>query len=153
MLERCMMNPYSVRFTTLTLIASSGLVMSGCATATSSVRTVEAQPVPAERILSTEHSINRPDCGLIIVKRDTGSSGAKCTSRLIVDGKPIADLATGEKITLYLPFGEHIIGAEPNGECHGGFSTTSMTVQRGQPMTLRIRYGANGEFMIRREAM
>jgi hypothetical protein len=70
-----------------------------------------------------------------------------------VDGKPTADLATGEKITLYLPLGEHIISANPNAGCNGGFSSTSITARRDQPMTLRISYGANGEFMIRAAAM
>jgi hypothetical protein len=138
-----------VRFFTLWLIALAGLIMSGCAT--SSVDTAEAQPVPAERILSTEHSINRPDRCLVVVKRDTGSSGAQCTARLVVDGKPIADLATGEKISLFLPLGQHIISANPNGGCNGGFSATSIAALRDQPVTLRIRYGANGEFMISQE--
>ena len=129
-----------------TLLALAGLLMSGCAT--SAISTSEAQPVPADRMLSAEYSVNRPDRCLVIVKRDTGSAGSECTSRLLVDGKPVADLATGEKVTLYLPLGEHIIGADPNGECHGGLSTTSVTALRGQPATLRIQYGSNGEFTI-----
>ena len=138
------------RIASLAFVVLAGLMMGGCAT--SSVSTAEAQLVPADRILSSEHSMNRPDRCLVVVKRDTGSSGAQCTARLIVDGKPTADLATGEKITLYLPLGEHIISANPNGGCNGGFSATSITALRNQPMTLRIRYGANGEFMIRPDA-
>jgi hypothetical protein len=65
-----------------------------------------------------------------------------------VDGKPVADLETGEKVSLYLNAGEHIIGADPNGKCHGGLSQTSITTKRDQPTTLRIRYGSNGEFTI-----
>src|SRR5690349_6143503 len=106
------------RFAGWTLVGLAGVLMSGCAT--SSISTAEAQPVPAERLLSTEYSINRADRCLVIVKRDTGSAGSECTSRLVVDGKPVADLATGEKMSLYLPLGEHIIGADPNGQCHGG---------------------------------
>ena len=145
------MNSYCAYFARLTLVAIAGGLMSGCAT--SSVETAEATPVPPDRILSLEHSTNRPDRCLVVVKRDTGSSGAQCTARLVVDGKPIADLATGEKISLYLPLGEHIISANPNAGCNGGFSSTSITAVRDQPLTLRIRYGANGEFMLRSEAM
>ena len=145
------MNSCFAHFASLVLVVLAGVLTSGCAT--SSISTDAAEPVPAERILSTEHSMNRPGTCLVMVKRDTGSAGSECTSRLLVDGKPVADLATGEKVSLYLPFGEHIIGADPNGKCHGGLSTTSLTVLRDRSTTLRIRYGANGEFTIQPTAM
>ncbi len=51
----------------------------------------------------------------IIVKRDSGSKGALCTSRLSVDGEPVADIKTSEKVELNLPYGEHILSVDLQG--------------------------------------
>lgn len=49
------------------------------------------------------------------MKRDSGSKGALCTSRLSVDGEPVADIKTSEKVELNLPYGEHILSVDLQG--------------------------------------
>jgi hypothetical protein len=65
-----------------------------------------------------------------------------------VNGTPVADLDTEEKVVLHLPIGEHILSAWPNGICGGGMSEVSTTVRAGKQLNFRIGYGSNGDFSI-----
>jgi hypothetical protein len=130
----------------LYLTAFAIFFVAGCAT--SPVSTNEAAPVPPERIISDVFLATKPNTGEVIIKRDTGFGGSACSSRVFVDGSPVADLRTGEKVTLYLPLGDHIIGAEPNGICGGGLSEVSVTVKKESASVFRIRYGSNGDYDI-----
>ncbi|AVZ98572.1 MULTISPECIES: hypothetical protein [Klebsiella] len=97
----------------LIALLTSSLLVAGCST--QAVRTSAADPVPASRILSTKYSTPSENTQKIIVKRDSGSKGALCTSRLSVDGEPVADIKTSEKVELNLPYGEHILSVDLQG--------------------------------------
>ncbi|MDV5604098.1 hypothetical protein QM076_27275 [Klebsiella pneumoniae] len=84
----------------LIALLTSSLLVAGCST--QAVRTSAADPVPASRILSTKYNTPSENTQKIIVKRDSGSKGALCTSRLSVDGEPVADIKTSEKVELNL---------------------------------------------------
>jgi len=126
------------------------LLLCGCATAP--ISTSKAHAVPPERVLSSAYLTQRPGTCLVIVKRDTGILGSPCSSRVFVDSHPVAELATGEKVSLYLIPGEHIIGADSKA-CAGGLPEASIFARPDRPAALRIRYGTNGDFSIQPTAM
>ncbi len=122
-------------------------VLVGCAT--EPVPTSEARQVPRARIISP--LLLAPGSGKesVIVKRDQGIMGAGCTSRLYVDGAPVADIETSEKVELFLSLGEHMLGAKPQGICSGnGAAESSVNVVQGRRKTFRISYGQGGDNII-----
>lgn len=123
-------------------LAILGLV--GCAT--QPVPTSEAQFVPEDRILDPVYLKKLPDSGEVIVKRDSGIGGSACDTRIFVDGKPMADLATSEKVSFHLKESDYIISAWPKNPCGGGMVETRVTVKRNQTLTFRVGYGSNGDF-------
>jgi hypothetical protein len=78
----------------------------------------------------------------VIVKRDRGLSGSACSTRIYVNGKPVADIDPAEKVVLYLPEGEHILSAEPNGMCGGNMTEVKAVVKAGSQSN--YRYGTSG---------
>ncbi len=111
------------------LVPSFGLLLAltaGCAT--TPTPTDEAPEVPQSRMLSTNFCEPKSKTAEVTVKRDVGVMGGVCTSRVFADAVPVADLDTGERVIMYLPYGEHIISAQPNGICGGGLSEVSVTL-------------------------
>ena len=129
----------------------AAFLLSDCAT--TPVGTSDARTVPPARVLSTDYITQRAGTCLVVVKRDSGFGGSACSSRVFVDGQAVAGLATGEKVSLYVTPGEHIIGANPNGICGGGLSEVSIVAHIDRPSILRIRYGSNGDYSIQPTAM
>ena len=118
----------------------------GCATRP--VSNSEATQVPSSRIIDSKFLTPTPDSGVVTVKRDSGLGGSACSSRVFVNAKPIADLQTSEKVVVYLPAGEYVFSAWPNGICGGGMSEVRATVKSGVELSFRIGYGSNGDFTI-----
>ncbi|MFA6546884.1 MAG: hypothetical protein WCS99_20880 [Limisphaerales bacterium] len=118
----------------------------GCAT--SPISNSEAKEVGQSRLLSNRYGNKRENCGEVLVKRDRGIMGSACSSRVFVNAEAVADLRVGEKVTLFLPVGDHIISSKPNGICGGGLAETSVSVVLTRPISLRIRYGSNGDYTI-----
>jgi hypothetical protein len=129
-------------FLTLTI----SLFLFGCAT--TPVPTEQATPVPTDRIINNKYLEKQQGTSEVIVKRDTGMVGAGCTSRVYVDAISIADIWSSEKIILFLPDGDHVIGAEPNSFCSGGLSETNASVAAGKRLVFRISNGSNGDYRI-----
>jgi len=125
-----------------------GLTLAISACATHPVSNAEATHVPNERLLSLQFL--RPAAGTVevTVKRDSGVFGAACSSRIFVNGTPVADLDTSEKVVLHLPEGEHILSAWPNGMCGGGMSEVNVVVRPGKQLNFRVGYGSSGDFAI-----
>ena len=126
------------------------LVLVGCAT--QPIATSEAKEVPNSRILASRFTAKKEGAGVVIVKRDTGFMGALCSSRVFVDGTPVADIRVGEKVTLYLSPGEYIISSNPNGVCGGGLAEIRVNFSESETSTLRIRYGTSGDYTIQSTA-
>jgi type IV pilus biogenesis protein CpaD/CtpE len=122
------------------LAAVLGLSLVGCAS--QPISNLEANPVPANRILDTQYLNSSPNTGEVTVKRDSGFAGSACSTRVYVDGKHIADIRPAEKVVLYLPEGEHILSAEPNGICGGNMTEVKAVVKAGSHSN--YRYGTSG---------
>jgi hypothetical protein len=59
---------------------------------------------------------------------------------------PVADLATWEKVELFLPLGEHVVGATPtNTFCGGGTSEAAVVIRPEHQKILRIASGQSGD--------
>lgn len=121
--------------------------LAGCAT--SPIPTSEAIPVPESRIHNRVYMDKKPDTGKIIVKRDiSGFFGSGCNHKIFVDGSLIAELDKGEKITLNVPIGKHIVSATPNNPCGGGMAEVEATVSESEIQSFRTGTGGNGDFGI-----
>ena len=128
------------------IVITLAFVVAGCATRP--VSNSEASQVPSSRIIDSKFLTPTPDSGVVTVKRDSGFGGSACSSRVFVNAKPIADLQTSEKVVVYLPAGEYVFSAWPNGICGGGMSEVRATVKSGAELSFRIGYGSNGDFTI-----
>ena len=135
----------SSRIAAASIIVATFLI-AGCAT--QPISNSEASPVPADQILTNRFSAQLPNTGEVVIKRDSGIGGSVCSSRIFVDGIPIANVAVSEKLVLYIPKGEHIFSARPNGICGGGLSEVKSSIGAGTVSTFRVGYGSNGDFFI-----
>ena len=97
-------------------IYSTLLSLGGCATTPLSSN--EAAPVSTSSHLSFKQASN--DTVPVMVIRDSGFMGSACNTKVTVNGKLAALLASGEKVLLHIPVGEVFIGAEASGICAGG---------------------------------
>jgi hypothetical protein len=131
------------RFKILFLIL---LFMSGCATRP--ISNSDAIPIAMNRIVDTQCLKPVPGSGKVLIKRDCGFGGSACTSRIFVDGKPVADIDVSEIIVIYLPEGEHIFSAWPNGICGGGMTEVKAFIKTDTESCFRVGYGSNGDFSI-----
>ena len=119
------------------------LFVSACAT--EPVPNSEAEPVPNERIIDSSFLKHQQDYGIVVLKRDSGFKGSPCAARAFVNAKPVADIRSSEKITIYLPAGEYIFSALP-GSCSGGLFEVSGTVKPGSQLSFRIGWSSTGHF-------
>lgn len=83
----------------------------------------------------------------VVVKRDSGAMGAACSTRIYLDGRPMADVRPVEKVTFHLVPGDYILSAQPNGICAGALQEVRASVRAGAPLTFRVGSGTNGEFI------
>ena len=128
------------------LLSSSLLILSGCAT--QPISNSSAIEAPMNRILDRQFLQPATGTGEVIIKRDSGFGGSACSSRIFVDGRPVADIRVSEKIVLYLPEGDHILSAWPNGICGGGMTEVRAVIKAGVQSSFRVGYGSNGDFSI-----
>lgn len=125
---------------------ASLFALAGCAT--SPVSTAAAAPVPASRLLAPAAFKPGPDTVALTVKRDSGMQGGGCNVRVFVDGVAIADLSTSEKVVVYVPYGDHIVSAQPKGICIGGMSEVQAIAKPGARLNFRVGYGSSGDFTL-----
>jgi len=127
-----------------------GMAISGCATIP--IPNAAATMAPASQILDNSYFKAGSELVEVTVKRDSGIGGSACSSRIFVDGKPVANINVSEKIVLYLTKTEHMLGAWPNGICGGSMSEVRADLRSGSPASLRVGYGSNGDFFINQTA-
>jgi hypothetical protein len=127
------------------LLVAIAIVVSGCAT--TPTPTSSARPVPSDRLLAPQY-FHRHDAGDIevIVKRDQGLSGTGTGIVLHLDGKPVAKLASGEIVRLYLPPGRYLLGVIPtvNVGSHS-LQETEAVVTPGSSQVYRIHTSSGGD--------
>lgn len=124
------------------------LTLSLTACATQPVAIHQAPPVPSSRILAPHWLSQAQYTGSLVVKRDSGLMGSACTIRVFVDGVPVADLAPAEKVELFIPLGEHLVGVTSNGICGGGVSETAVVIIPERQRVLRIASGQSGDIYL-----
>jgi len=134
-----------VRFAYLAIAMT--LLVAGCAT--QPVSDAEAVFVPSSRYLTHQFIHPRQGAGPLLVKRDRGIMGAACDIRVYLDGVPAVDLATSEKALLYVPVGEHVLGAVATGICAGGTAEASVVVTADRTRSFRVGSGQSGDLAIR----
>ncbi|RPH74811.1 hypothetical protein EHM76_02880 [bacterium] len=66
---------------------------------------------------------------------------------------PVADLGPSEKIEIFLPLGEHVVGATPTGIlCGGGTSEAAVIIRPESQKILRIASGQSGDIHLQPSA-
>jgi hypothetical protein len=129
------------------------LALSLTACATQPVSIYQASAVPSSRILAPQWLSEAQYTGSLIIKRDTGFMGSACTIRVFVDAVPVADLAPSEKVDLFVPLGEHVVGATPTGFlCGGGTSEVAVIIRPESQKILRIAGGQSGDIHLQPSA-
>ena len=122
------------------------ILLSSCAT--TPIPTSEARPVPSDRLLAPQY-FTRHESGDIevIVKRDQGLSGSGNAIILYLNGQPVANLASGEIVRLYLPPGRYLLGVLPSLNFLGAHSLqeTEAVIAPGAPSTFRIHTGSGDD--------
>jgi len=117
-----------MKYTTAS-VAVLASVVAGCATRP--VSDSDTTPVRPDRVIDSRFLHPSPGSGTVTIKRDRGFGGSACSSRVFVDANPTADLRPSEKVVVYLPPGDHILSAWPNGMCGGGMSEVRASVTTG----------------------
>ena len=129
------------------------LALSLTACATQPVSIYQASAVPSSRILAPQLLSQAQYTGSLIIKRDTGYMGSACTIRVFVDTVPVADLAPAEKVEIFVPLGEHVVGATPTGAlCGGGTSEAAVVIRPESQKILRIASGQSGDIHLQPSA-
>ena len=136
-----MPTPLKIRYLVSSLLVAG---LAACATATEPVSGVEAVDVPYSRILDAKYLKPTSTSGEISIRRDRGFAGAACSTRIFLNGMPLADIETAQKIVIYLPPGEYLIGARPNGICGGGLTEARASVSTGARLAFRFGTSGNG---------
>src|ERR1700752_1444816 len=95
---------------------------------TQPVSIFQASAVPFSRILAPQWLSQAQYTGSLIIKRDSGFMGSACTIRVFVDAVPVADLAAGEMVELFVAIGEHNVVATSNGICGGGTPEAAVVI-------------------------
>jgi hypothetical protein len=127
------------------------LSLTGCATQPVSIH--QASAVPSSRILAPQWLSQAQYTGSLIIKRDTGFMGSACTIRVFVDTVPVADLTPTEKVELFVPLGEHVVGATPTGFlCGGGTFEAAVIIRPETQKILRIASGQSGDIHLQPSA-
>jgi hypothetical protein len=132
-----------------TLWCQMAVILSACAGCASRPMTnADAEPAPADRVINRSFLQAAPGSVPITVKRDSGFISGACSTRIFVNGAPVADIRTAEKIVLQLQPGEHILSAWPNGICSGGMQEVRALVRAGTPQNYRVGYDTNGSMSL-----
>lgn len=127
-------------------VAAAALALAGCATHVPKPNQV--RPVPSERALAFQ-SPSDGDAS-IIVTRDAGFVGGGCYAGLYLDGDLVAKMDTGERATLHVPAGRHIIGTWSVGKALCGYREgedrreTDATLKPSELRKYRILIGNAG---------
>lgn len=115
------------------------LFLSACASGP--VATSQASDVPSSRILTKRWLSPSSGTGTLIVKRDSGFTGAICPVRVHVDNTAVSDLMPSEKIELFLPVGDRVVRATTTGLCREGESEIKIAISSKMKRVLRIVTG------------
>jgi len=108
--------------------------------------------VPILEAQAPELMVPGPGLVRVVVKRDTGFTGAACAKQVFIQGREAARLKPGEKVTFYLKPGTYVISSKPTGICGGGLVEVEARVASDDPPTYRISSSLYGGDTIARTA-
>ena len=128
------------------------LMLSLTACATTPVTIKQASVIPTSRVLAPQWLAQTSSSGSLIIKRDGGFMGSACTIRVFIDAVPVADLAAGEMIELFVSLGEHNVVASSNGICGGGTPEAVVVIMPERQRILRIASGQSGDIFLQPSA-
>ena len=121
----------------LLLLSASVLLFTGCATTSPQ----EAEEVSHSQVLN-QNIWNRPASqheGTLTLVRTSQMTGILCTFRVLVDGVQVAELDNGQKVTLQLFEGQHVITTEMGHDgCGNGFFDYTADVKAGSRRYLLV---------------
>lgn len=133
-----------MRLTVFLLLLSP--LFSGCAI--KPISNESAKTIPSKRIIDNSFFLNQDGKVLIVIKRDQGHVGSACTSKILVDGQPVAGLRMSEKMSIYLTPEQHILSSIPQGICGGGIAELQIDLSSNKPSTFRVGYDGNATHRI-----
>ncbi|WP_343595373.1 hypothetical protein [Acinetobacter sp.] len=122
------------------------LLITGCAI--KPVTNENAKNVPNKRILNSRYLIKDDSKVFVIIKRDQGYVGSACTTQILIDGSPVANLRMSEKIMIYLSPEQHIISSVPQGICGGGIVELQIDLTSKKTATFRVGFDGNATHKI-----
>jgi hypothetical protein len=128
------------------VFAVAALLLVGCAT--QAPKQSQIKPVPTDRALAYQSASDGD--ATIIVTRDVGFTGGGCFAGLYLDGALVAKVDTGERASLYVPSGRHVIGTWNVGKALCGYREgkdrreTDATLKPGETRKFRILIGNAG---------
>jgi len=98
------------------LLTAAVVVLAGCTS--TPVDTGSAKRVPAERVYAYQTAV--PGGATLVISRDNGfwASGG-CLATVLVDGKKVARIDTGEIVKFHIRPGRHIVGIAGDDEGNG----------------------------------
>jgi len=114
------------------------VLLTSCAT--SPVKVGQSRAVPPDRLLAGFHRFaqSSPERAKLVVIRDAGLLGAGARAKLLVDGTPVAILWPGERVEVFVPAGDHILGVVPQPQLLGALIETSSSTSAGRTYHFRI---------------
>src|SRR5450830_399482 len=108
------------------LLSAAIVVLAGCSS--TPVEPGSAKRVPADRVYANQAAV--PGGATLVVSRDNGiwASGG-CLATVLIDGKKVARINTGEMVNFQIKPGRHIVGIAGDDEGNG-----LCAMQIGQPL-------------------
>lgn len=116
------------------------LLLAGCSTE-------PVLPQNAKEVQPSSEFQKKADTTAVTIIRDKGLISGGCAITSYVDGKRLAELETGEKVTVYLPAGPVLVGAgfAGRGLCNGAPKRErEFVVKENTPRNLRIFIDQSG---------
>jgi hypothetical protein len=121
------------------LILFLPILISSCATIP--MDPIKAKFVPEKRIYKHLNK-SATNTAKITVVRDSGLLSSGCAIGFYLDHELVADLNTSEKVEIYVPSGEHLVGAgSPSGGgwCGGYLENRETFLKEKQEKKFRIK--------------
>ncbi|MGU3345821.1 hypothetical protein [Pseudomonas monsensis] len=113
------------------------VMFAGCAVS-EKTRIEQSNRIP----LSGLYAYGKPSDAHLVVAVD-GSYGYRCKVRVLIDGKPAADIRPGESAHFGLTFGTHTLSTRPSEECYGrGAQDVKINLKTGDALMQFV--GADG---------
>lgn len=139
----------------IALVVALSTLLSGCVMPTKQPQASDVKAVPAERLLAFQEQSDAT--GAALITRDVGMIGGGCFLGILVDGTLAATLDTGERATLHIPAGTHLLSpswVKGRGLCGAFYDekrmaarrrTTEVTIVAGATKAYRIHTNTDGE--------